>query len=90
MTNRIDESDGHSKDRGHRRCPVGNLHNLGPYVAAMLRGESLGDIIGKQLLDDKSPDVFVTVESFLNHMSRVNIGSKLNHVASVSGGEYLV
>lgn len=56
----------------------------------MLRGESLGDIIGKQLLDDKSPDVFVTVESFLNHMSRVNIGSKLNHVASVSGGEYLV
>jgi hypothetical protein len=86
----IGKSDGHSKDRRHGRCPVGNLHNLGPNVAAMFRGEGLSDIVRKQLLDDKPPDVFIAVESFLNHMSRVDIGGELNDVASVSENEYLV
>jgi len=90
VINCISKSDRHSEDRRHRQRPVGNLHNLGPYVAAVLRGEGLSNIIRKQLLDDKPPDVFVTVEGFLNHMSRVDIGSKLDHVASVSGSEYLV
>lgn len=86
----IGKSDEHSKDRRHRRCPVGNLHNLGPNVAAVLRGEGLSNIIRKQLLDNKPPDIFVAVESFLNHMGRVDIGGKLNDVASVRENEYLV
>jgi len=65
----IDKSDEHSKDRRQRRCPVGDLHYFGPNMAAMLRGEGLGNIISKQLLDDKPPDVFIAVKSLLNHMS---------------------
>lgn len=88
--NCIDKSDGHSEDRRQRRGPVGNLHHLGPNMAAMLRGEGLGNIISKQLLDDKPPDVFIAVESFLNHMGRVDIGGKLDDVATVRESEYLV
>lgn len=58
--------------------------DLAPYVASMFINESLSRISRKQLRYNDKPDVFFAIESFLQNVTPIAVGSKVNDTAPKS------